>query len=341
MKALILAGGFGTRLRPLTNTRPKHLLPIANRLHVEHVFDLLLAQDVREVVLATSYLAHHFDEVVERAATRGLEFRVTVEKEALGTAGAIKYAASELGPDRFLVFNGDILTDVDLGTFVSFHEDRGAELSILLTPVEDPSAFGVVPTDVDGRIQAFIEKPPRDEAPTNLINAGIYVMEPSVLDRIPAGEVWSAERQLFPGLVEEGAPCYAMGTDAYWMDIGTPEKYLQANVDALTGRFKTDAVPSPGPQASVIAADAKVAEEAVVKLSSIGAGAVVEAGAVIDRSILLPFARVEAGAELRDSIMGEASVVTKASQISEEVLEDGYVVDGMTTEQRVVRKGGA
>jgi mannose-1-phosphate guanylyltransferase len=322
MKALILAGGFGTRLRPLTNHRPKHLLPIANRPHVEHVFDLLLAQDVTEVVLATSYLAHHFDDVVDRAAGRGLNFRVTREEEPLGTAGAIKHAASELGPDTFLVFNGDILTDVDLGKLVSFHRDRAAELTILLTPVEDPSAFGVVPTDGRGRIEAFIEKPPRDEAPTNLINAGVYVLEPSILERIPQGEVWSAERQLFPGLVAEGAALYAMGTDAYWMDIGTPAKYLEANRDALSGRFRTDAVTDPGPVANAIAPDARVADEAHVEASSVGAGAVVEAGCIVRRSILLPTARVLRGARVEDSILGEASSVTGV-EVNEETIEDG------------------
>lgn len=326
MKALILAGGFGTRLRPLTNSRPKHLLPIANRPHVEHVFDLLLAQDVREVVLATSYLAELFDPIVGRAATRGLEFRVTREVEPLGTAGAIKHAAAELGTDRFLVFNGDILTDVDLGSIVRFHEDRGAELTILLTPVEDPSAFGVVPTDDNGRIQAFIEKPPRDEAPTNLINAGIYVLEPSILDRIPQGEVWSAERQLFPGLVAEGAPLYALGTDAYWMDIGTPAKYLEANRDALAGRFKTDAVADPGLVSNVVADDAEIAGDAEVASSSIGSGAVIEPGAVVEGSILLPFARVRRGAQVRDSILGERAVADEGSRLQDDVVEDAYTV---------------
>jgi mannose-1-phosphate guanylyltransferase len=330
MKALILAGGFGTRLRPLTNHRPKHLLPIANRPHVEHVFDLLLAQNVREVVLATSYLAHHFDEVVERAAGRGLEFRVTLEDEPLGTAGAIKHAAAELGEDRFLVFNGDILTDVDLGGLIAFHTGKGAELTILLTPVEDPSAFGVVPTEPDGRIRAFIEKPPRDEAPTNLINAGIYVLEPSILDRIPPGKVWSAERQLFPGLVEEGAALYAMGTDAYWMDIGTPAKYLEANRDALAGRFTTDAVPAPGESANVIADDADVSPGATVVSSSVGAGAVIEDGCVVERSVLLPFARVTGGARVADCILGESSVVSER-KFTDETIEDGAVMAGSDT----------
>jgi NDP-sugar pyrophosphorylase family protein len=295
---------------------------------VEHVFDLLLAQGVSDVVLATSYLAHHFDEVVERAAGRGLDFRVTREEEPLGTAGAIKHAAAELGDDRFLVFNGDILTDVDLGKLLQFHSTKKAELTILLTPVEDPSAFGVVPTDDDGRIQAFIEKPPREEAPTNLINAGIYVLEPSILERIPQGEVWSAERQLFPGLVDEGAALYAMGTDAYWMDIGTPEKYLQANLDALTGRFHTDAVPAPGVEVNAIADDAEVALGATVVSSSIGSGAVIEDGCVVERSILLPFARVLQGANVADCILGESSAVSE-SKVWDETIEDGQVIAGL------------
>ncbi len=321
MRALILAGGLGTRLRPLTNTRPKHLLPIANRPHIEHVFDLLQRHGVDEVVLLTSYLADAFETTVGNAATRGLTVHVTHEGEPLGTAGALKNAEGFASDGTFLVFNGDVLMDVDLGEVLEFHRDRGAEATIVLTPVDDPSAYGVVPTEPGGRVRGFIEKPPRDEAPTNLINAGIYVLEPSVLERIPRGEVWSAERQLFPGLVEEGARVFAVAAESYWMDIGTPEKFLQANLDALSGRYRDAQIPELA-GGSLIGEGAKIDGDAQVSSASIGEGAVIEAGAVVEESVLLPRAVVEAGAVVRRSILGEASIASKDATLTGITLED-------------------
>jgi mannose-1-phosphate guanylyltransferase len=318
VKALILAGGLGTRLRPLTYTRPKHLLPIANRPHIEHVFVLLGAHGIGEVVLLTSYMAEAF----EGADEHGLHVEVAHEEEPLGTAGALKNAEPLVGDDTFFAFNGDVLTDADLGEILDFHQGAGALATIVLTPVDDPSAYGVVPTDDSGRVLGFIEKPPRGEEPTNLINAGIYVFEPEILERIPAGKVHSAERELFPGLVEEKAPLYARGTDAYWMDIGTPEKYLQANLDALGGGFKTDAVPSPGPGTALIAHDA-VAAGATVTDSCLGSGSVVEAEATVERSVLLPGARVGAGATVAGSILGAGAEVLPGTRLNAATVADG------------------
>jgi mannose-1-phosphate guanylyltransferase len=332
MKALILAGGLGTRLRPLTYSRPKHLLPIANRPHIEHVLDLLLAHSVEEVVLLTSYLAEAFAETVESARARGMRVEVAREEEPLGTAGALKNAEAFVGDDTFFAFNGDVLTDVDLAEVLQFHRARGAVTTILLTPVEDPSAFGVVPTEDDGRVTGFIEKPPPGEAPTNLINAGVYVFEPSVLERIPKGEVWSAERSLFPELVAGGAPVFALGTDAYWMDIGTPEKYLQANVDALTGRYRTSAVPEPGEGVSLIASSAEIAEGARVSSASIGADVVVGANAIVERSVLLPGAVVGAGASVSDSTLGQGARVAPGAGIVNRAIADGDEVGAETEE---------
>ncbi|HEU4481320.1 MAG TPA: nucleotidyltransferase family protein, partial [Actinomycetota bacterium] len=160
MKALLIAGGFGTRLRPLTYTRPKHLLPIAGRPHLHHVLDLLQRHGVEEIVLLTSYMAETFTTVVEHAEGRGMKVHVAHEETPLGTAGALKNAAGFIDGDRFFAFNGDILTSMDLGAIASFHTDRAAEATIVLTPVEDPSAYGVVPTEEDGRVLGFIEKPP-------------------------------------------------------------------------------------------------------------------------------------------------------------------------------------
>ena len=326
MKALILAGGFGTRLRPLTLTRPKHLLPIANRPHVEHVFDLLARHSVEEVVLLTSYLASAFDDTVARARARGVHVEVPHGEEPLGTAGAVKYAQGVVGDDTFLAFNGDVLTEVDLERLVAWHRERAAEVTILLTPVEDPSAYGVVPTDRDGRVRGFIEKPPPGQAPTNLINAGVYVFEPSILDEVPEGEVWSAERQLFPGLVAQDRRVYALGSTSYWMDIGTPAKYLQANLDALGGIYRTDAVRSPGKETIVRAESARVAPGARVSSACLGARAIVGTGATIQRSVLLPGAEVARGAIVVDCVLGESARVEPEVSLTGATIGDGEVV---------------
>ena len=327
MKALILAGGFGTRLRPLTYTRPKHLLPIANVPHIEHVFDLLQRHGVDEVVLLTSYLAEAFDDAVAGAAHRGLKLEVRHEEEPLGTAGALKNGEDLVGGETFLAFNGDILTDADLSAVIDFHRAADAEATIWLQPVEDPSAFGVVPTDAAGRVQGFIEKPPRDEAPTNLINAGIYVLEPRVLDRIPPGVVYSAERELFPAIVDDGA-AYALTTAAYWMDIGTPEKYLQANLDALEGRYLCTAVENPAPGLCLSDASAEVAGDARVSSSCLAAGARVEKGAIVERAVLLPGAVVGEGAVVRAATLGEKAIVQPGAEVVGAAIGDGEIVEG-------------
>ena len=327
MKALILAGGFGTRLRPLTYTRPKHMLPIANRPHIQHVFDLLDNCGVREIVLLTSYLAKHFAGVVEHVAARGFHFEVAHEEEPLGTAGALKNAAGLLGDGDFLALNGDILTDIDLSGVLEFHRNKDAEATIVLTSVDDPSAYGVVPTDDAGRVLGFIEKPPRSEAPTNLINAGIYVFKPSILERIPAGVVYSAERELFPGLVAEGARLFATATDAYWMDIGTPQQYLTANLDALLGRYRTSAVPSPGNGAVLSSDGATVAPTASVRTVCLGPGAKIEDGSTVERSVLLPGAVIGAGAHVETTIVGENARVRPGAVVAGAAVADGQTVD--------------
>lgn len=319
MKALLLAGGFGTRLRPLTYTRPKHLLPIANRPHIEHVFDLLRRHGISDVVLTTSYLAEAFEETVERALADGMNVYVTHEEVGLGTAGALKNAQAEVGDETFLVFNGDVLTDVDLDAFVAFHRERRAHATILLTPVEDPSAFGVVPTEPDGRVTGFIEKPPRAEAPTNQINAGVYVLEPSVLERIPEGREWSLERALFPELVEEDVPLYARSTDAYWMDVGTPDKYLQANMDAIGGRFKMQT-------GAAVAEGVIVHDSATVSHSCMGSGVSVDEGAVVEGSVVLPGCNISRGAKVRASIVGEGATVGPGVHLEGQTIGDDETV---------------
>ena len=329
MKALILAGGFGTRLRPLTYTRPKLMLPIANRPHIERGFDLLMDHGIKEVVLLTSYLPDAFKEVVKRAEASGMSVDATVEKEPLGTAGAFKHAESLVGGDAFVAFNGDILTDLNLTEVIDWHRSKKALATIVLHEVGDPSAFGVVPTDENDRVTGFVEKPSPGRAPTNLINAGIYVFEREVLDYIPRGEPWSAERQLFPQLVEDNADLYAVGSDAYWMDIGTPQNLLQANLDAVTGRYRARDL-EPDPEGVLIGSGASIAPDARVARSSLGRDVVVESGAVVEESVLLPGANVGRDATVRRSILGARVRVAPGSAVTGATVGDDDSTAGAT-----------
>ena len=303
MKAIVLAGGEGTRLRPLTWTTPKPLLPIVNRPFLEHQLSWLAGHGVTEVVLSLGYRSDAFAGRV----FSDLPLQVAAEPEPLGTAGAIRFAADAAGvTDRFLVCNGDVLTDLDVTALVRFHRERAAEATIALTRVEDPSAFGVVPTDDEGRVLRFVEKPPPGEAPTDWINAGTYVLEPSVLADIPAGRAVSIERETFPGLLARNGKLYALPSSAYWLDIGTPAKYLEANADRLE-RLGGASLLGPG---------AVVAPGAAVEGSVLGAGAVVEAGAKVLRSVLFDGARVGAGAEVADSVLGSGATVEAGAAVS-------------------------
>jgi mannose-1-phosphate guanylyltransferase len=320
VRAVVLVGGRGTRLRPLTYTRPKQMLPIVNRPMVEHVVGHLAAHGVDDVVLSLGYRPDAFVEAYPDGRCVGVSLHYAVEPEALDTAGAIRFAALDAGiDDRFLVLNGDVLTDLDIGRLVAFHESRNAEATITLHRVADPSRYGVVPTDEAGRVQAFIEKPPADEAPTDLINAGTYVLERSVVDRIPDGRRVSVERETFPTLCDEGT-LYALDGDTYWIDTGTPREYVQAQLDLLDG--------ARGPAVDGIHPGAKVADDAVATRSAVGAGAVIDAGARVSCSVLLPGARVGAGAVVENSVLGEGAEVASGAQVTDySVIGDSAVVE--------------
>ena len=236
MKAVVLVGGEGTRLRPLTLSTPKQMLPIVGVPMIERVLGHLASHGVDEAVLSLGYLPDAFMEAYPDGRAAGVRLTYAVEPEPLDTAGAVRFAATFAGIDEtFVVVNGDVLTDLDLTSLVAFHRERGAEGTIALHPVADPSAFGVVPTDGEGRVTAFVEKPPRDEAPTNEINAGTYVLEASVLDRIPEGGRVSIERETFPAMVRDRG-LFARSDDGYWLDTGTPSAYLEANFDYVNGK---------------------------------------------------------------------------------------------------------
>ncbi len=363
MKAVVLVGGEGTRLRPLTLTTPKQMLPVVEQAMIERVLGHLRAHGIEEAVLSLGYRPDAFLNAYPDGTIAGVATSYAVEPSPLDTAGAIRFAAGHRGIDeRFLVVNGDVLTDLDVGALVAFHEARGAGATIALTPVEDPSAYGVVPTDARGRVEAFIEKPPRDDAPTNLINAGTYVLEPAVLDLIPGGRRVSIERETFPALVAAGE-LFALGSDVYWLDTGTPDAYLRAHLDLVLGR-RPRAEPAPGAvedpaigegvwrigtvdvsnggspgsarvEFTVLGTGSLVAAGAVVEESVIGHGAVVESGATVIGSVLLPGARVAAKATVEGSIVGPGATIGQRCSIRSVsvigagvVTASGTVVDG-------------
>ena len=317
LRAILLVGGEGTRLRPLTYTRPKPLLPVVGVSILERKLTHLAAHGVTEAVLSLGYRPDAFMAAFPSGEACGVRLRYAVEPTPLDTAGAILFAATEAGYDRLpgptIVVNGDVITDLDITAQMSAHRRTHAEATIALTEVEDPSAFGVVPTDPDGRVVSFVEKPPKGEAPTNWINAGTYILEPSVLARIPRNRKVSIEREIFPSIAGEGR-LYAVHSHAYWIDTGTPALYLQATNDLL------------GPD-SFVGDGAVIHPSAVVERSVIGAGASVGARARLVRSVLLPGAVIGDGAVVEDSIVGESAEVGPGAILrAQTVLGDRVVV---------------
>ena len=320
MRAVVLVGGFGTRLRPLTFTTPKQMLPIIHKPMIEHVLEHLAAHGITDAVLSMGYRPDAFADAYPDGTCAGVDVHYAVEPEPLDTAGAIRFAALDAGiNERFVVVNGDVLTDLDVNALIDFHEVHGAEGTIALHRVDDPSAFGVVPTDPQGRVEAFVEKPPRDEAPTDLINAGTYVLEASVLDRIAGDRKVSIEREVFPAMVEDGS-LYAMDGHTYWIDTGTPAKYLQAQIDLLRGER--------GEKVQGVHADALVEEGAIVARSVLGPGVRVAAGAEVRGSILLAGCAIGAHAVVERAIVGPGATVGEGARVDDlAVLGDDALVD--------------
>ena len=322
MKAILLAGGKGTRLRPLTLHTPKPIVPIFDRPFLHYQIDLLRqVPEIDEVILSLNYQPRRIEEIFGDGREAGMKIRYVVEPMPLGTAGAVKYAEQYLD-DSVVVFNGDVLTEIDLPAVIRLHRERQAKATIVLTPVENPTAYGLVETDPEGRVRRFLEKPKPDEITCNTINAGVYVLEPRTFVRIPSDTTWSIERSYFPSLVERGETFVAYVYEGYWIDIGTPAKYRQVHHDVMDGRFAAPARAIGKDGAATIAASARVEPGAeVVGPCFIDADAVVKAGARVGPySVIGRHVHIEEGARLEDSIVWANSWVGRDAEVRGAIL---------------------
>ncbi len=340
MKALLLVGGMGTRLRPLTVHSPKSIVPIFDTPFLQYQLDLIKrVPEIDEVILSLNYQPDRIREVFGDGMRAGIRLRYVVEPTPLGTAGGVRFA-SEGVTDTLVVFNGDVLTQIDLAAIVALHRSRQAKATIVLTPVENPTAYGLVETDADGNVRRFVEKPKPEEITCDTINAGIYVLEPATFDRIPRNVPWSIERSFFPSFVERGETFVAAIYRDYWIDIGTPEKYLQVHRDIMDGRYA--APPFGGrtgaawisPEAHVAAdvrLDGPVFVDAGSQVASgarlgpyavVGRNCVIGEGTSVRGSILWPGTRIDREAAVTDAIFGRSCHVGAHAAIARAMFGD-------------------
>jgi mannose-1-phosphate guanylyltransferase len=329
-EAILLVGGRGTRLRPLTINTPKPMLPVAGVPFTAHQIARARAAGVTRIVLSTSYRAEVFSEYFGDGSSLGVELVYMVEDSPLGTGGAIRHAANRLRSapnDPVLVFNGDVLSGFDIEGLVAAWRNANADVALHLTRVPDPRAFGLVPTDAEGRVTEFREKPTTpEEIVTDQINAGCYVFRRSVIDEIPAGRVVSVEREIFPQLLATGRHLLGVVDPAYWRDLGTPQAFVEGSRDIVSGRIPSPALPgSPGK--SLLLPGATVSQDAVVAGgSAIGAGASVLAYATVDGSVVLDGAEIGVGAKVVDSVVGAGAVIGAGTSLQGVVVGDGAVI---------------
>jgi NDP-sugar pyrophosphorylase family protein len=326
VKAVVLVGGEGTRMRPLTETIPKPLLPLVDRPILDHVLDHLVAHGVHEVIMSSPYLEDTFHPFIE-ARHGDPQITWVTETEPLGTGGAIVSVLDRVGDEPFFALNGDILTDLDLTAMVAAHRERRAAVTIAIHHVVDARAFGLVSSDAGGRITEFREKP--TELVPGDINAGTYVLDPDALAPWPAGVYHWIEGEIFPTLIGDGAAVFAFASDAYWLDMGTPEQYLRAHADLLDGEIRGRSYTAPW-----IAGTAEVDPEAHLgRHAVVGSAARVAAGADVDRSVLLPSAIVGSGARVHGSVLGPGVVVGEGAALEGCVVGEGASVgDGVVLE---------
>lgn len=347
MQALILAGGKGTRLRPLTVYTPKPIVPVCNRPFLLYQLDTLKRAGVTDITLSLSYQPGKIEEQLGDGSDFGVKITYAVEPQPMGTAGAYKFAADILR-EPTVVFNGDIVTDLDLRAVIREHDERKAVATVVLAPVENPSVYGVVETEPDGRVKSFAEKPGAEEIRVNTINAGTYILDPQVLEMIPAGESYSFEYDLFPDLLQRGERFYAhVPGDAYWLDIGAPARYLQVHQDILAGRVRgvqlekrrgacelATAAEIDG--LSLIADDCTIKPGAQIVNSVLGEGVHVEEKARVENSVVWPHTRVGAGAHLSNAVVGRGCHIGRSA-----VVGAGSVLGDKTSLTDYTQTGGA
>jgi mannose-1-phosphate guanylyltransferase len=344
--AVILAGGQGTRLRPLTLATPKPVVPLLNIPFIAYQLALLRRHRITDVVLSCSYLVDEVRRIMGDGAAHGVRLRYAVETEPLGTAGGVRNAV-DLVRELVVVLNGDILTDVDLGAMLRFHAERASRATLYLTRVADPTQYGLVELESDGRVRSFVEKPAPGQATVDTVNAGVYVLDRRVVAAIPTGRAVSIERETFPGLLRDGVPFFGWAAGSYWLDIGSPAKYRQGQLDLLAGRVATEVRPAgAGPDGRSVAPGARIAPGATLSgpcvigagtrvepgarvgpNAVLGAGCLVGAGALVEGAILWDAVTVGAGAVLRDCIVGSAARIGVGARLGfTAVLEANSVV---------------
>jgi mannose-1-phosphate guanylyltransferase len=319
--AVVLVGGKGTRLRPLTLSTPKPMLPIAGLPFLTHLLSRIAAAGVEHVILGTSYQAAVFEAEFGDGSKLGLQIEYVTEQHPLGTGGGIANVAPRLRHDTVLVFNGDVLSGADLGQLLASHHDNDADLTLHLVRVGDPRAFGCVPTDDDGRVTAFLEK--TDDPPTDQINAGCYVFKREIIDRIPRGREVSIEREVFPALLSDGVRVYGYVDATYWRDMGTPEDFVRGSADLVRG-----IAPSPalgGHRGEQLVQDGAVVAPGAVLIGGtvVGRGAEIGPGARLDGAVIFDGARIEAGCVVERSIIGFGARIGPRALIRDGVIGDG------------------
>lgn len=343
MKGIIIAGGAGTRLRPLTYVRPKPLIPVVNRPFLEYQVALLKRHGIDEIIFCTNYMADKIEAHFGDGSRFGVSMKYAIEQHPLGTAGAIKNAQTLAGRDTFVVLNGDVLTDFDIGSILEFHRDKGAMVTVTLKEVPSPSPYGVIVTDDEGRVLEFREpseaqkkalasNPNIEHTGVDYINAGIYIMEPDALDRIPTGRPVSVERETYPRLLEEKVPFYAIARDGYWLDIGRPEQYRQATNAILSRDIAVEVPGAWNPMGYWCEDGAEVDPTAhVAPTVHIGAGARIGAGASLTgRTVIGRKCRIGPNATLSDCILEEGVIVAGGVKMDDVILDDGCHVEAET-----------
>lgn len=352
-QAIIMAGGEGTRLRPLTNTCPKPLLPVLGRPCIEYTIRSMVRAGVEEVFLALGYRSNDFVDTLGDGKDLGAKISYAFEDVPMGTAGAVKLLESKLD-DHFMVGSGDTLTDADFSKLIDLHFRSGAVATMGLTEVERPEQFGIVGISGEGRIERFKEKPKPEEVFSNVINSGTYVLSRKALELVPSGQKYDFSKNLFPDILSRGMPLYAAKLDGYWKDIGRPHDLLEANIRMAEIQGEPTYVPGISTEGNIVAREASgdrgevvgpaflddgvwIGEGAKVISSCLGKGAVLEEGAAVDRSLLLEGCKVGAGATVNNSILGRNCVVGKGVALYDSVIGDGVCLEGPLSLRNIMR----